>query len=420
MHRNPDGEKISLPWFLHPAYFLLFFLLPLNVICLYYSSDYLHIFKVATSNIDLGSAVLSIFMIVVFSISILLSASTGLEVRQRYQFPSKRVNRSLFVVGLIAVIAYGILLMPLVQHPWLIAFFLSNSAGASHFVNEQLSRIPGVTSLVGLAMPFVSLYSYARSPATNISPWRVNRVIFYLIIFEVLARAVFGSERIALIEILICYFVPRFAFYKVSGTAKIFAPIAIAGIGYSFFALGAYFRDWPYFKDTAGVSFFEFVLLDMFGYFITSLNNGAGILSHYQPFYFPAFSFSGIYLFASNILGFDGNPVYIRTHDFLRRFANTGFNSPGGLFIPFLDFGVILGTGFVACFGYLTGLIFRSFRRGLPRGMMLFPAWFIGFVDLPRNWQWGSAWFIPAAIGAVLISIYLRPPRRNSTSLIQR
>ena len=76
--------------------------------------------------------------------------------------------------------------------------------------------------------------------------------------------------------------------------------------------------------------------------------------------------------------------------------------------MPFCDYGQAGGIIFWGLFGVLSGVLFRSFKLGTFAGMLLYPTWFEGLLEMPRVFYLGQARYFPVLmIELVLIFLVL-------------
>jgi hypothetical protein len=72
--------------------------------------------------------------------------------------------------------------------------------------------------------------------------------------------------------------------------------------------------------------------------------------------------------------------------------------------MPFIDYGKAGGLVFWFLFGLLTGVIYRGFVAGSFAGMLIYPSWFVGVLEMPRILYLSEARYFPVlAICLVLI-----------------
>ena len=69
--------------------------------------------------------------------------------------------------------------------------------------------------------------------------------------------------------------------------------------------------------------------------------------------------------------------------------------------------------------GVIAGLLYRLFCHGSPLGLLVYPVFFVGLVEMPRYVYWGQgrATYAWLAIAIVLVLVYRR---RNRVPLIRR
>lgn len=64
--------------------------------------------------------------------------------------------------------------------------------------------------------------------------------------------------------------------------------------------------------------------------------------------------------------------------------ANPALNSVGGVAGPFIDYGDVGGTIYFFLVGMFLGHLYRLFAAGRLFGLLLYPVFFIGLLELPR------------------------------------
>jgi oligosaccharide repeat unit polymerase len=395
------------PWWINPFWYCTLFLLPLFLAAVYAAGPYLpeldqKINNLSTRNILLG----------VLSIGMLAAGSLPFAAMQRPSSSDDRfrlagVNRALAVMGYVALLCYLTYLSPLVLHPDLVVQFLSGGDTAMYILREDMVQVPGITSFMHADLPFYSLYSASMALGVDPPVSKANRRLFAVLLFLVSVRAIFGAERLALVEALVAYGIPRVAFAWRPGILRASLPlIGIAGV-FVLFSFGEYFRSWQYYRMYYP-NFWDFISVRFFGYFVTSINNGAGLVSHYQPTYLPLGTIDGFYKL-TQVFGFEGDTTFgAMVTQYLSQYATLEFNNYGGLYVPYLDYGTAGGAICFLVAGLLTGYLYRAFRNRSPLGLILYPSWFMGLLDIIRIWIWGSSRFLPVILVACLAAMVLR------------
>lgn len=401
------------PWWVNPFFYISFFLLPFFLITVYSAGPYMHklgqsVNNLTTDNIVLGG--LSIAMLALGTLPFALSKQTKIK---QPQLDLVSVNKALVTMGLISLFCNLIFFFPLFLRPDLFISLLTGSSSAMYEIRRTAGQIPGITSFISACLPFFALYSFMRIEVGTKKLWAINRKLLIILFVFVAMRAIFSSERLALVEAAVAFGVPYIAFSWRPSFARMMVPFAgLAGV-FSLFCIGEYFRSWQFYQDKYD-SFWEFITVRFFGYFATSLNNGAGVISNYPEVGMPAHTASGVYkLFA--IFGENYNPGIKQLQEYLSRFATPEFNNPGGLYIPYMDYGIVGGAIFCLVMGAVTGGLFVLFRNKRSLGLLLYPSWFLALLDIIRVWIWGNSRFVPVILIALLAYIivsYKKEPRK--------
>jgi hypothetical protein len=196
------------------------------------------------------------------------------------------------------------------------------------------------------------------------------------------------------------------------------APIAGAAALFAVFMVGEYFRSWQHYQHTFAGGFSEFIAVRLSGYYATALNNGAALLTLLDPFGAPTNTAQWFYkfpLWPAIAPGWAFDPFDVTS--FLEAYLNPEFNNMSGLFLPLADFGPMLGIVCWMGLGTVTGLIFNSFAMHRMTGLMLYPVWFTGLIEMLRVFYWGETRFFPVLFGALVLAAYLN--RRPRTSEVE-
>nr|WP_294514452.1 hypothetical protein [uncultured Rhodopila sp.] len=332
----------------------------------------------------------------------------------------ERVHRALVItLGAMATAATAIYLAPFVTNPKLALEIFSAQAGASETARRAVNQIIGITSQENLFMLVIVLIM-VKPQLTN-RPRTKGEAIGLAFIFTLtLFKAIVHGERLAVIELAVPFAVllsaqrPRSAFW-------VWAPVfGTAGL-LVFFAATEYLRSWVNYYAATESSIWSFAAARMFGYYITAFNNGAVIYSQEHSVFFPIFTIGWFWQ-----LPIPGLAEHLRfltgaTNDYYDMLApvNVEFNNISGMFCPFIDFGPVLGEFVWLAFGFASGRLYSLFMAGRPLGIILFPTWYIGVMEVPRVFYWGGSRYLPplAASLAIVISLYIfaRTSARTNT-----
>jgi hypothetical protein len=181
------------------------------------------------------------------------------------------------------------------------------------------------------------------------------------------------------------------------------------------FAFGEYFRSWQFYQYQGYNSFLEFVLLRFVGYFSTSINNATGIILHFDPIGSPATTARWFY----KLLQVFGAGFADQTNvidQYLATFANPEFNNVSGLYLPFIDFGLISGVLVLIVVGAVSEVFYRSFSRSQPAGLIIYPTWYVGLLDFIRIFYWGESRYIPIIVPAACVLWFVRVSTKKQQS----
>ncbi|SIR63205.1 O-antigen polymerase [Williamsia sterculiae] len=298
-------------------------------------------------------------------------------------------------------------------------------------IRDTVGTIPGVTTCTqfGIAAVVVS---------TTLLVQRFSRgeLIRLLVVLGLaVPRAYIFSERLAILELVVptgAILCAGFASRSRSGRAAVqFVPAFAVPLVAAVFAGFEYFRSWKYFKTTTTEGFGQFALDRLAGYYATSLNNGDLILKHVDwpgrlPFdtlaafwTAPGVQQVGLY----ELLGHHDVPYSEKGETAsafttaLAQFGNPEFNNPSGYVGPFIDYGIYGGLIYFLVAGLLIGYLYRSFCNGSPFGLMLYPVFFIGLVELPRYMHWAQGRTTYAWLALLIIALLLH--RQTSRSRLR-
>ncbi len=310
------------------------------------------------------------------------------------------------------------------------------SVGLSDYIkNEVFATISGVTTLTQVAIVYVTLEMllWVRG--------EVNRrvAIFRLLVLTafILPRAFLLSGRLSLFEVAIPAAVVLVASLNLRGMKRTLVQLApvFSGVGvFVLFVIGEYFRSWSYYKSLYSGTYMQFAFERFMGYYTTAFNNGA-IYHYYLPgrplrytlnpaFELPIFGemINNVYL---SLVGSRGIVLKYPYEFILERYGNPEFNNISTVGLWTNEFTVFAAPIAAFLLGVLSISIYRSFLRGRLIGTVLFPSWFVGFLELPRVYFWADQRYFPAlaAIFVFLlvfkiakVPVYRRKPATRARS----
>lgn len=405
-------------WWIDPAFVLLFLILPIFLIIVSVGPSSLIYYKNYVNNINgytiiLGLASLSAAIIGALGAKALASGYKGPA-----PISPARAIRALRVLGIIALIAYAIYLGPWMVNPEVVLGFFRGGSAAAADAHGQLERLPGVTSLMQFSIVFCALLGAARLDGEFRLP-KDLRIIFALLLICTFVRAMLGSERLALIEVLVALYLSGIAFQWPSTFVRSAAPFLGAMLAFTIFSAAEYFRSWQYYQNFGYDSFWSFAVIRFTGYFTTAVNNGIGGAIDYEPLYMPMWTASWFYRFPLwEALGIGPSQIRDIYTNYLGQYGNPEFNNFSAIYVPFIDYGIAGGLGFMLGVGYLSQRIFISFSRLRPFGLLLYPSWYIGVIEMVRIFYFGDSRVFPVLVAVPFVAWFIREKPRGGRKML--
>lgn len=281
-------------------------------------------------------------------------------------------------------------------------------------VNADITRVTGVTSLTQVGPAFVVVATLVLVHRRDDTIRRHLAVLGFLAV----TRALLSSERLAVLE-LVLPAVTVLAFRAVAvgdRRARLrtrLAPAVFIPAVFVVFGAFEYFRSWSYYSTRTTVSFPQFALERLGGYYATAYNNGQIELTYQQHAgRVPYDTIRALWTVPGSALygGYPGNGVDPATQyaDLLTLHGNPEYNSPCGLILPFVDWGTIGGFVFLGIFGMILGVLYRRCRDGAPFAVLLFPAATTGLFELTRYFPWTQGRYTPAFVALTVVCFLMR------------
>ncbi len=418
--QSPDQSSAAIartPWWINPSRLVLFFVLPIYLLCGLLGQQTLFLQGVkdyiTLGIICIGGLSLLCFAVGAWGGSRLPANGVGLQ-----RIPAFLLDQVIVGFGGITIAAYLVFFAPILWNMELLAEFLRGSSSIRfRYIFNQL---PGITSFVGLGNLCVALYAARMIFYTKRIPIGIHVLIIFMLLC-VFLRAFLNSERLALIEVLFALAIPFVSFRHKSSVFRWLAPFIGLIFLFLMFSVFEYFRSWQFYKDRGDYGLAAYMIYRFLAYFTTSINNGAGMMEFFAPLGYPALSGAWFYKFPLwSQLGIKlptGAPIEF----FLEQYANPEFNNPGGMFVLLVDFGMFFGClGMIVC-GVIAGNLFKRFRRATLLGVILFPSWLAGVSDLFRVLYWSETRVFPIVAGSLVAVFWIRASlgklRRSKGSL---
>ena len=328
----------------------------------------------------------------------------------------------------VTVIAYAIWLVAILRHGGIGMFanVLLGGAEAPDILKRSAeeSTIAGITTFTQFGIGTAMLGTYLGVTRG----WGKVRARLLILLAFTGIRAVFMSERLSLIEIVLPSVV---LFVRLIGNGRpgsalrrflLVAPIVgIVGLC-ALFTFTEYFRSWStFYAGRNDQSLFSFSLLRLLGYYITALNNGAVYWQEHGAIYFPYYTLGFIWKFPligealQMALGGTSSPSDVQTA-LLKADANPEFNNSSGIFLIPMDMGVPGAIAYFAIYGCIAGLLYHSYRRGSIAGLLLYSFMVTGLTDQARILYLHSGRAFPTWMLLLFVILVLRSKQRHNPS----
>ncbi len=312
---------------------------------------------------------------------------------------------------------------------------MSGEKGAADLMKQSyMTTISGITTLTQLGVAAIILgMMIGAAQGWNKVRWPIATLFTLAIV-----RALFNSERLAIIELAIPagvlavrLVVLESPFYRGKfRMAMRFLPLAAASLLFSLFSVSEYFRSWSSYYSGGDMNFWTFASVRLLGYYTTALNNGALLVSRVDTlgapfstlhFFFRLPPFNALFLsFFPNIK--PENPDFDTYLQILSRDANQEFNNQSGLLPPVIDYGIPGAVLYWLLAGLLCGLLYRWFREGRISGLLFYPIFFTGITETTRILYWGEGRAVTAYLVllpvAWMCSVAVRRERRAQQRMI--
>jgi hypothetical protein len=399
-------------WWFRPSRVALIVAMPLVVFAYAASNQYYQQFG-AFNAVTAGNFFLAWLSILGFAGA---SWIAELLVADRAQKPSQHIRESdfrtlWFGLALVAIGASAIFLAPVFSNPRLLLDIFQADSNAADIARRQVDEIPGVTSLVNLS-GLVAVLFMLKPTLTRSGRTHTETLTVAVLVFLTALRMIVHGERLSLIELLLPLLLVTSALRPRTLRWAV-APVAgVLGL-YVFFTTTEYFRSWASFYSTRSDSLLVFARDRMIGYYMTAINNGAFIYDQQSPYYFPVRTGTWLWSLpvpglADMISAIAGTPSNVpAATDRALSAMNLEFNNTSGIFAPLIDFGPVLGVLVWVVLGYLSGRLFRAFVEKRWLGLVLFPTWYVGVLEIPRVFYWGDQrYFPPLVISLALVAVF--------------
>lgn len=397
-------------WWLHPVAIVMLVVLPVYLAVMGYD------FARVVQNVYVPGTLYGFGLVLIVAVAIgaqwaLSGAQQGPVLRP------PRISRAAMMVLLVPTLAsYALWFGPVLAQPHLL---LEVASGARREIRDAISTIPGVTTFtqfgVAYAIAFGIKCGAGMQPVS-----RLERVGFALVVGLAVFRAFAWAERLAVIEVLVCYAVARLAYlpiaseraWRMASIAPALAPLFLYGV----FTASEYVRSWEFYsKDYSSV--WAFTLERLITYYATAVNNGIGMLHETPdwPLYSGAFSLDWLYLMPGLGPLLEASVGSPRTlyQEFLEIYARPEFNSPTAYFRVMLDWGYLGAIVYFLLGGYAIGRAWVGFRCGRTFGLLGYPVCVLFLIESLRYSYFSETRVVPAVVGLIILALDIRQGRRH-------
>lgn len=402
-------------WWSYPSRIVFFIMLPVFLVAASLGYEHFALFGHPANYIKgnifwIGIAGLLAFSMCAFAVEFHPIRSTP----SYPSIPHLQMQKVIHTLFYITLLSYIIFLSPAFINPYLL-YGLATGEISSFILRDELNRIPGVTSFMALQSLFMTCvlqYSYLTEQPL---PKRIKKMAC-IILFLCILRAWLWSERLALIELLFPVILVKIATIRTYHRLwLVFAPLIGIFVLVIIFSAGEYFRSWQIRQHQVNLSFIEYVVARLAGYYATAINNGAAFIQNRDPYYFPINTAQWFHKFPLwSILDIKTIDSNFSAQDFLSTYANLEFTNPSGLYMPYLDYGFILGTLCWGILGAVSAWFMLLYRNRSLTGLIFYPIWFIGIAEILRIFYWGGQRFFPVIVASYLVISYLKSHQQRA------
>lgn len=305
----------------------------------------------------------------------------------------------------------------------------SQIAGASGYsdsapIKTVVGTIPGVTTMTQFGIAAVVISSLVLAQHNS----RAELLKIVAVVGMSVPRAFIFSERLAILELVVP--IAIVACYRAAETPRMrslvrLVPVVALPALVIVFSIFEYFRSWEFFRGS-GRSFWQFSFERAAGYYATAVNNGYLELNHLNvagreplttlEFLWDAPGVRQFHLYDQLAGNFPGRNSVVTDADYvamLSQYGNPEFNNATGFSIPFLDYGTAGGLIFFLIAGVIAGLLYRAFREGSPVGLLMYPLFFVGLVELPRYMHWTQGRSLPSWVALAVVALLVTRAGRD-------
>lgn len=293
--------------------------------------------------------------------------------------------------------------------------FVADESTFEQLKDSVFTRIPGITSATqfGMAAMMIGIVTWKRG----------EKWVFWALVGLLgigVMRALLYSERLSLVELVLPaiialvrfdYLGKRIPRWKQNAWAL--APLAGFCAAIVMFGTFEYFRSWRIHEKKFD-SIAEFTFMRVSSYYNLSVNSGAMLLDEGQRFPIPIATTLFFWQFPlvklsplsyDKLTGRDPDKELIHL---LYKYANPEINNDGGLLQPAYDFGVLGVPLFWFVLAIGVGYAYHGFLAGRLTGLVFYPMFFVGMLEVPRILYFTSQRVFPSFFLLAMFILFSR------------
>jgi hypothetical protein len=406
-------------WWLHPRFAVLYMAIPLLILAYIIPEDsYWTLFK-TRKYIDPDFLLAGLLIYAGFLVGSFFLVRAGTQSQERDVLMYCRwVVWPLFVLTILGYLVWFTSAMINAGGPGPLlnvlfgSLFAPEESTPYYYIKQELFRtIPGVTTWTQFGMLYATVEALLW--VNRAVPRRTVLLRFLPLLSITLVRALLISERLALIEFLIpigVVLLSRARWTMVRRSLVRFAPVLAGSAIFGLFAIGEYFRSWTtHYQYYYSGSYVQFAAERFLGYYATAMNNAA-VHYHYGQVEPAAHTLSSLLTFpvlGNWIKAFYDSTFNIRQEpDLLKVYANPEFFNAPMVANLISDFSPLYAPIAAFFIGVVSFSIYKSFTRGRMIGMLLYPSWFVGLLEISRVYYWTGGRYFPV-LAFLLVSLIL-------------
>ncbi|MEM1442716.1 MAG: hypothetical protein AAGF67_10265 [Verrucomicrobiota bacterium] len=418
------GLLLDLPWWYRPSFFLLGAALP--ALLLFANANPTLTLSRAQLFFSSRDTIVGVVAILILAVGAAIgesgilnrlwnrsSSHSGNEIVEGTRFHNRLAEALLsqkidWILMGIFIGAHIIFFRNFFTNPGLIMGVLEGNLG----LKAHFKTIPGITTWTQVSLLLATIRGLRWS---GVLPGRVKLISWFHFIFfaTLFVRAILWSERLALIEGVVPFFLcaaPKLI--RMTGSkGKILLqlfPFIVPALLLAVFIIFEFFRSWQSNSMQHG-SIFQFGWLRLFTYYFEAMNTGAATL--------------GISGFFDGLTTPMSKGQYLTIYNGLYQGSlDKEFNNPSGIWYLATFTGNLLFVPVLLLLGTFYGVVWRAFREGRIFGFF-YPIVFLGMMEILRIHYWfGTTRVLASTIFIVLLiawALYLprriRPRRQAAT-----